>query len=78
MMREDLIEQVNSPAHYNQRDRETIDIIKDCMTEEEFRGHLKGNIIKYISRHMYKGMIIKDLLKAQWYLNRLIEETKDE
>ena len=71
-------EQVNNPSHYNQGDRETIDLIKDCMSEEEFRGHLKGNIIKYLSRHMHKEMPIKDLLKAQWYLGRLIEEMADE
>ena len=72
------MDQVNSPFHYNQGDRETIDLIRDCMSEEEFRGHLKGNIIKYISRHMHKDMPIKDLLKAQWYLSRLIEEMADD
>jgi len=72
------MEQVNNPSHYNHGDRETIDLIKDCMSEEEFRGHLKGNVIKYLSRHMHKEMPIKDLLKAQWYLGRLIEEMADE
>ena len=72
------MEQVNNPPHYNHGDRETIDLIKDFMSEEEFRGHLKGNVIKYLSRHMYKEMPIKDLLKAQWYLSRLIEEMANE
>ena len=33
---------------------------------------LEGNIIKYVSRYPHKGGI-NDLMKAQVYLNRLIE-----
>ena len=33
---------------------------------------LEGNIIKYVSRYPHKGGI-RDLMKAQVYLNRLIE-----
>ena len=38
-----------------------------------FRGYLKGNIEKYMWRYEYKKGL-QDLLKAQWYLNRLIHE----
>jgi len=32
-----------------------------------------GNIIKYVSRHKLKGRPLRDLKKARWYLDRLIE-----
>ena len=42
----------------------------------EYEGYLKGNIFKYVSRyrHKEKENPKKDLLKAQWYLCKLIEE----
>lgn len=35
-------------------------------------GYLEGNIIKYVSRHKFKGGV-QDLYKAQHYLQKLIE-----
>ena len=37
---------VNAPAHYLHGKKETIDVITDCMTSDEFHGYLKGNILK--------------------------------
>lgn len=65
--------QINSPAHYTFGGIETIDYMKAKMSEDEFFGYLKGNIIKYISRSKHKGNELDDLKKAQWYLNKLIE-----
>jgi|TARA_R100000789_G_C2978947_1_gene142892 hypothetical protein len=70
----DLVDQVNNPDYYNKTGIETIDLIKNSMSEVEFRGYLKGNIIKYVSRHMHKGMPLKDVLKAQWYIDRLADQ----
>jgi hypothetical protein len=39
-------------------------------------SYLEGNIVKYISRYKRKNGI-DDLLKAQHYLDKLIEVTKD-
>jgi hypothetical protein len=40
-------------------------------------GYFEGNIIKYVSRWRDKGGV-QDLLKAQHYLDKLIElQTKD-
>jgi hypothetical protein len=46
------------------------------MSEEEFKGYLKGNILKYVSRYRHKHPVEpkKDLLKAEWYLSRLLKE----
>ena len=65
---------VNSPNHYRQSSTETIDLIKESMTTEEFHGYLKGACMKYMARYKYKGQPVKDLEKAQWYLSRLIVE----
>ena len=72
--------EVNSPSHYNSNTMETIDLIRDSMEPEEYRGYLKGNIFKYISRYRYKDKEnpLKDLLKAQWYLCKLIEDMKND
>ena len=37
-------------------------------------GYLAGNVIKYVSRYTHKGGR-EDLLKAQHYLEKLLEET---
>jgi hypothetical protein len=68
---------VNAPSHYLHGKKETIDVINDCMTSDEFHGYLKGNILKYVSRYKFKGEPLEDLHKAQWYLNRLVKEVNN-
>ena len=67
---------VNSPSHYKHGKKETIDVIRDCMTDDEYHGYLKGNVLKYVARYKFKGEPLQDLEKANWYLNRLIQEVK--
>ena len=67
---------VNSPPHYNQAGIECIDAIR-AATDEGYQYYMQGNISKYLWRHRYKNGV-EDLEKAQWYLQKLIEETKDE
>ena len=64
---------VNEPPHYRQGDIECIDALKACLTEEEFRGHMKATVISYLWRERYKGSD-EDVSKARWYLDRLIKE----
>lgn len=61
----------NAP-HYTQGQIECIEAIKSALTLEEFRGHCKANVIKYIWRERYKGQL-ESLLKAKHYLDWLIE-----
>lgn len=63
---------VNHPAHYNHGGVECIDAIQASLTAEEFRGYLKGNIIKYIWRERHKHGVAS-LKKGQWYLNKLVD-----
>ncbi len=64
---------VNHPAHYTNGGIETIDYMKAKMSQEKFNGYLQGNIFKYVSRYENKNGL-EDLQKAQWYLEKLIEE----
>jgi|TARA_R110000744_G_scaffold239656_4_gene357040 hypothetical protein len=63
---------VNNPPHYNKHGIECITAIEAALTEEEFKGYVKGNVLKYTWRENYKNKL-EDLKKAAWYLNRLIE-----
>lgn len=65
------VEKVNHPSHYNSKGKETIEVLKDYLSEEEYAGFLKGNILKYIHRYEYKAGL-EDLEKAKWYLEELI------
>jgi len=68
---------VNNPLHYNRKNIEAICAIEASMDEEEFRGYLKGNTLKYMWRYKYKDSPIEDLEKAQYYLNLLIKKAKE-
>ena len=53
------------------------DALEHWMSTEEFRGFLRGNVIKYIARYPQKGGL-DDLVKARIYLARLIESYPDD
>jgi hypothetical protein len=63
---------VNHPSHYNQGGIECLDAIQAALSPEEFRGFLRGNVIKYLWRAPHKGGS-DDYKKAEWYLQRLLE-----
>jgi len=62
---------VERPMHYAIGSIECIDAIEAQLSTEEFRGYLKGNVIKYLWREKHKGGI-ESLKKAKWYLNKII------
>ena len=68
---------VNHPSHYTQGGIECIDAMKASMSDEAFKGLLKGNVIKYIWRYEKKVNPLEDLKKAKWYLERLIKELEE-
>lgn len=59
---------VNSPKHYTFGTIEVIEVIDDWRL-----GYHEGNCVKYIARAKHKGEELQDLKKAQWYLNRKIQ-----
>lgn len=62
---------VNHPKHYTSGKIEVIKIMEDQLNPEEYRGYIKGQVIKYITREAHKNGL-EDLKKAHWYLTRLI------
>jgi hypothetical protein len=65
---------VNHPAHYNAGPVEVIDyILQVCKHYSGEEAPLVANVIKYISRAPLKGKMKEDLKKAQWYLNKLVD-----
>jgi len=65
------IDDVNHPPHYKIGGIETIDVIEAKLTPEEFRGYLKGNVVKYLTRIGYKEDAGKDVDKMVWYALKL-------
>ena len=47
------------------------------MKPDQFRGYLKGNIIKYLWRYEWKNGL-EDLKKAQFYMNRMVASMEKE
>ena len=68
---------VNHPKHYNKHGVECIDAIRATLTEDEFRGYCKGNVLKYTWRERYKNGL-EDLQKAQWYLERVVNDIRQD
>lgn len=68
-----LIKPLN--AHYKHG---TIDPCQyvEAMGDAEYRGACILNILKYITRYPHKGTPMEDLMKAQDYVNMLIEHQK--
>lgn len=71
------VDMINSPNHYNQFSREVIDTMKGMSTAEEFKGFLKLNAVKYLSRYQGKNGA-EDLDKAIWYIERLKSEISEQ
>mgnify|MGYP000389157944 CR=1 FL=1 len=61
------------PHHYRVGGIETWDYLKAKLSPTQLAGFAMGNVIKYVSRADRKNKL-EDLKKAQWYLNKLIEE----
>lgn len=66
-----MTDNVYTPKHYTQGDHECIDEIKAMLTPDEFRGFLKGNVLKYRFRANLKNGK-EDLAKADNYAHYLI------
>lgn len=61
-------ESAGMPQHYTKNGVELTDVI-----EAYGLGWHAGNVVKYVLRYQHKGDALKDLHKAQWYLERLIK-----
>ena len=64
---------IDKPQHYRQGTMETWDAITGLGLD-----YLEGNVVKYVSRWKYKGDPIGDLKKARAYIDKLIEQAREE
>ena len=55
-------------SHYDVGGIETLDIIKAKLTDEQYRGYLLGNALKYLCRSMHKEDTRRDIEKAAYYI----------
>ena len=64
---------VNHPPHYKANGVECIDVIEEFLAPDEFRGYLKGQVLKYLFRAGKKNPAkeAEDYEKAGWYIRKL-------
>lgn len=68
---------VNHPVHYTQGGIECIEAIKAAtIGKTGVESFCVGNAIKYLFRYEEKNGL-EDVKKAQWYINRLIQELEE-
>ena len=73
-----MIDNVNSPPHYTHGNIECIDIVAEMVRDKSgMESACVANITKYLYRYKGKGGI-ESVKKAQWYLNRLIQELESQ
>jgi len=72
---DDKEDMVNSPSHYTQGSIECIDAIAQVVKDlQGMEAMCTGNAIKYLWRWKHKNGV-EDLKKAQWYLQRMIDNS---
>jgi len=60
-------------SHYDNGKLKGIEILRDKLTDEEFEGFLKGNILKYTMRANHKGQKEDDFKKILNYAHMLVK-----
>lgn len=70
--------QVDKPKHYDVfPGQQAIDLIRQCLSPAEYKGFLKGNILKYRLRAGQKDALQQDIDKANWYRDELERVTRE-
>lgn len=72
------MEKVEHPQHYNKNGIECFDIIKAFFGNNTFESFCLCNALKYIVRSRHKGNYIKDIEKAKFYLEQVLEMNYEE
>ena len=60
-------------SHYKDMPIQPWDVMEAVLSDDEFIGFLKGNVIKYAMRAGHKGDALTDLQKAAHYKQKLEE-----
>ena len=68
---------VERPEHYTSGKVECIDAMEDAFEKEAVKSFCLCNAFKYLWRQNKKGHL-EDIKKANWYLTKYLELSKDE
>lgn len=68
---------VDHPSHYKGSKFECIDVMLDTFGKEELKSFCKLNAFKYLYRANKKNGM-EDMKKAEWYIKKYNELTKEE
>jgi len=73
-----MTDNINTPLHYHTGGIDVIRFSELQFDESELKGFHRINAIKYITRYDKKGSPLDDLMKAKFYIDKLIklEESK--
>jgi hypothetical protein len=64
---------ITKPKHYTQGSIECLDAIDAMLGKDKMKDFYRTQVVKYMWRMMDKGSPKQDALKAQFYLNKLID-----
>ena len=62
-----------TPAHYHSGGIDVIGFAEKQFSVEERRGFYRISALKYVTRFQDKGAPVKDLNKAKFFIDKLIE-----
>ena len=64
---------ITKPKHYTQGSIECLDAIDAMLGKDKMKDFYRTQVVKYMWRMMDKDSPKQDALKAQFYLNKLID-----
>lgn len=70
---DDVEDEINRPAHYHKGGIDVIGYAEKQFSDEERKGFYRISALKYITRFEDKGQPLKDLNKAKFFVDKLIE-----
>ena len=68
-----MSEEINKPLHYFRGGIDVIGFAERQFSVEERRGFYRISALKYVTRFQDKGAPVKDLNKAKFFIDKLID-----
>lgn len=68
-----MVDDINFPSHYHKGGIDVIGYAERQFSVEERRGFYRISALKYVTRFQDKGAPVKDLNKAKFFIDKLIE-----
>ena len=68
-----MSDEINKPLHYFRGGIDVIGFAERQFSAEERRGFYRISALKYVTRFQDKGAPVKDLNKAKFFIDKLLE-----